>query len=86
MSVYRTIGPLVWYTYSPFTNELRHEKTCLRDFQKMARGSKFRILEVEVFYYLAQLICAFVFTYAKSRLFHAVFLTAMPERLLADVL
>ena len=43
--------------------------------EKMARGLKFQICEVEGLYYLcseinAQLICAFVFTYAKSRFFH----------------
>ena len=68
----------------------RREKTCLRGFrnlavkpQKMIRGLKFRIEEVEGLYYLcrknkgpealivtAQLIFAFVFTYAKNRFSH----------------
>ena len=51
--------------------------------QKMARGLKFRIKEVEGMYYLcseitgadqfrgtAKLICVFVFAYAKSRFSH----------------
>ena len=44
---------------------------------KMARGLKFRIKEVEGLYYLCsktkgadQLICVFVFAYAKSRFSH----------------
>ena len=57
-----------------------HDKTdtnWLVHLQKMARGMKFRILEVEGLYYLCgedkgtgQLICTFVFAYAKSRFSH----------------
>ena len=39
--------------------------------QKMARGLKFQNTEVEGLYYLCrQLVCAFVFVYAKSRFSH----------------
>ena len=52
-------------------DQVSHKQGCTKP-QKMARGLKFRIEEVEGVYYLctAQLIFVFVFTFAESRFFN----------------